>query len=92
MPLQFEDESPQTTIKILGKNCQVPEGESVLRGLQRLGAIRAYTEFCWNGDCVNCKIDYLTPKGEKRNGLACRVMSEKGLEVTRIYSVFIKFP
>lgn len=89
----FEDERPLVEIEILGETHAVPGKESLLRGLQTLGAIRAYTEFCWNGDCVNCKVDCVTPKGEKRAGvLSCRVMAERGMRVTRLYSPFLKMP
>jgi hypothetical protein len=93
MPVTIRDENEKVTIRILGVEYEVPRRESLLRGFQTLNAIRAFTEFCWNGDCVNCKVDYLTKKGEKRVGvLSCRVMAEEGLEITRVYSPFIKMP
>lgn len=79
-------------IKILGRDYDVPGDISLLRAFQHLEAIRAYTEFCWNGDCISCKIDYKTPDGkQKREILSCRVPVEAGMEVTKVYSVFLKF-
>jgi NADH dehydrogenase/NADH:ubiquinone oxidoreductase subunit G len=87
----IEDAAGKVKIRVFGREYEVPCDTSVLRAFQHLGKIRAFTEFCWNGDCKNCRIDYLTPRGAPRTGLACSVPVQEKMQVTRIYSVFIKF-
>ncbi len=88
----IEDEAEKVKIRVFGSEYEVPCGTSVLRTFQHLGRIRAFTEFCWNGDCMNCKIDYRTRRDEPRSGLACNIPVQGGMQVTKIHSVFIKFP
>jgi NADH dehydrogenase/NADH:ubiquinone oxidoreductase subunit G len=87
----IEDAAGMVKIRVLGSEYEVPCDTSVLRAFQHLAKIRAFTEFCWNGDCMNCKIDYRTPKGAPRHGLACSVPVQEGMQVTKVYSPFIKF-
>ena len=88
----LEDEFEKLKIRAFGKEYKVPRDTSVLRAFQHLGAVRAFTEFCWNGDCMTCKIDYRTRRGKSRSDLACRIPVEEGMQVTKLYSVFLKFP
>jgi hypothetical protein len=90
-PIIVEDAVQKIKIRICGKDFDVPSDNSILRAFQHLGKIRAFTEFCWNGDCMNCKVDYRLPNGELRSGLACRIPVQPGMEILKIYSVFIKF-
>ena len=88
----IEEAGKKITIRVFDREYEVPSDTSVLRAFQHLGSIRAFTEFCWNGDCVNCKIDYRTRRGAPHSGLACNIPVQEGMRVTKIYSIFIKFP
>jgi len=53
------------TIKILGEEIKVPEGEDLLRCFQYIAPETIpYGDFCWNGDCGNCEATL------ERDGLA----------------------
>lgn len=80
----FVPYSKLVTIRILGKNVEVPENNSVLRCLQFLDMERvSEANLCWNGDCVNCRV--WIKNGEKEKPLmSCRSTVEEGMEIVRL--------
>src|SRR5216110_1062237 len=52
------------TIKILGKEFQVPAGNMLLRAMQYLSPEDvAMGRFCWNEECQYCRVSFKTPEG-----------------------------
>jgi predicted molibdopterin-dependent oxidoreductase YjgC len=76
------------TIEVLGRQVQVPENNSLLRGFQYLSMRTiSYGDFCWNGECTNCQVwCHLEGQTEAddRPALSCRTPVVDGLVVTRI--------
>ncbi|KXJ99379.1 MAG: ferredoxin [Acidobacteria bacterium OLB17] len=71
-------------IEILGRRCEVPENNSLLRCFQYL-AMDAVSEadLCWNGDCLNCQV--WIKNGEKEKGvISCRTTVAAGMEIVRL--------
>jgi predicted molibdopterin-dependent oxidoreductase YjgC len=80
----FEPFNQLVKIKLLGAEREVPENNSILRGLQYLDmdAI-SYGDFCWNGECINCQV--WIKNGEKEKAvIACRTNVEDGMEIVRL--------
>lgn len=80
----FEPYDRLIKITICGTEREVPENNSILRGLQFLDmeAI-SYGDFCWNGECINCQV--WIRNGEKEKAvIACRTIVEEGMEITRL--------
>jgi hypothetical protein len=80
----FEPYKRLVKIKLLGVEREVPENNSILRGLQFLDmdAI-SYGDFCWNGECINCQV--WIKNGEKEKAvIACRTNVEEGMEIVRL--------
>ncbi|MBX3244883.1 MAG: (2Fe-2S)-binding protein [Acidobacteria bacterium] len=67
-----------------GRECRVPENNSVLRCLQyvAMDAI-SEAELCWNGDCLNCKVWIAEQKNDKA-AIACRHMVSDGMKITKL--------
>lgn len=80
----FEPYERLVTIKLCGVSQEVPENNSILRGLQFLDmeAI-SYGEFCWNGECLNCQVWIKTGDKEKAV-MACRTDVYEGMEIVRL--------
>lgn len=76
------------TIKVLGKDVQVPEKNRLLRCFQYLSLQTiSYGDFCWNGDCTNCQIWYHLPGQTQHNdkpALACRIEVIEKMIVTTL--------
>ena len=73
-------------IEVLGRRVEVPERNRLLRCFQFLSIETiSYGDFCWNGDCGNCRVWY-REEGEaaERTALACRFDPRPGLVVTRL--------
>ena len=70
-------------IKILGKDFQVPENNSLLRCFQYLAQDGiSYGRFCWNEDCQYCRVNYDTGEGTPvRKAISCKLMVEEGMRV-----------
>ncbi|MEJ7849282.1 MAG: 2Fe-2S iron-sulfur cluster-binding protein [Pyrinomonadaceae bacterium] len=80
----FEPYERLIEIEILGKSCNVPENNSILRGLQflEMEAI-SYGDFCWNGECLNCQV--WVKSGDKEKAvIACRTDVLKGMQIIRM--------
>ena len=83
-PEIFEPYERLIKISVLGVEREVPENNSILRGLQFLDmeAI-SYGDFCWNGECLNCQVWITTGEREKAV-MACRTNVEEGMEIIRL--------
>ena len=80
----FEPYERLVNIKLLGIDREVPENNSILRGLQYLDmdAI-SYGDFCWNGECINCQV-WIKNGDKEKAVIACRTNAEDGMEIIRI--------
>ena len=80
----FEPYERLVTINLLGVEREVPENNSILRGLQFLDmdAI-SYGDFCWNGDCINCQV-WIKLGDKEKAVIACRTNVEDGMEIVRM--------
>ncbi len=68
-------------IRVLGRDASVPENNLLLRCFQYLEpAAVPYGDFCWNGDCLNCRIS-LRRDGQTQDALACQTVVREGDEV-----------
>ncbi len=73
-------------IRVLSKNCRVPENNSVLRCLQYLSPETIpYGRFCWNQECQTCRIRYRLPgETETSQALSCKVVVVPGMEIAEL--------
>src|ERR1700736_5079173 len=71
------------TIKILGKEFQVPAGNMLLRAMQYLAPENvAMGRFCWNEECQYCRVSYkATPDRAPRQAVSCKLIVEPGMEI-----------
>jgi NADH dehydrogenase/NADH:ubiquinone oxidoreductase subunit G len=80
----FEPFEQLIEIEILGKIRAVPENNSLLRCLQFLSMETvSYGEFCWNGDCANCRI-WLENTETEKPILACRTKVQTGMKIVKM--------
>jgi hypothetical protein len=71
-------------IEILGKKCEVPENNSLLRCFQFLSPDTvSYSDLCWNGTCMDCQVLLRTGNKEKAV-LACRTDVKEGMEIVTV--------
>ncbi len=71
-------------IRLLGRDVEVPEGETLLRCFQYL-ALETVSAgpFCWNGECGHSLLRYRVPgKAGEERALACRTRVVPGMEIT----------
>ncbi len=80
----FEPFEKLVIIEILGKNRKVPENNNLLRCFQYLN-LEAVScgDFCWNGDCANCRI-WLADTEQEKPVLACRTKVKNGMKIVRM--------
>ena len=80
----FEPYDRLVTIDLCGSAREVPENNSILRGLQYLDMESvSYGDYCWNGECLNCQV--WIRSGEKEKAvIACRTNVEDGMEIVRM--------
>ncbi len=80
----FEPYERLIEIEILGGKYCVPENNSILRGFQFLNMETiSEGEFCWNGECINCRV--WIRNGEKEKAVtACRTNVFEGMEIVRL--------
>src|SRR5581483_7289995 len=73
-------------ITIAGKEFQVPENNTLLRGFQFLATEAvSYGRFCWNEECQYCRASYDTGEGTPvRKALSCKLMVEDGMRVVEM--------
>lgn len=83
-PDLFEPFDRLIEVSVNGTPVQVPENNTILRCLQYVSmATVSYGEFCWNGDCMHCRVR--TQLGDRsKEGLACIVKAEEGMEIRTI--------
>jgi NADH dehydrogenase/NADH:ubiquinone oxidoreductase subunit G len=80
----FEPFKQLVEIEILGKIRAVPENNSLLRCFQFLSLETvSYGEFCWNGDCANCRI-WLENTETEKPILACRTKVQAGMKIVKM--------
>ena len=80
----FEPYDRLVKIKLLGIEREVPENNSILRGLQFLDMESiSYGDFCWNGECLNCQV-WITTGDREKAVMACRTNVEEGMEIIRM--------
>ncbi len=80
----FEPYERLVEIRILGVPKLVPENNSILRCLQYLWMDQiSYSDLCWNGDCMNCRV-WLDQNGKEKAVLACRTTVTEHLEIVRL--------
>ncbi|MBK6722366.1 MAG: hypothetical protein IPO41_14510 [Acidobacteria bacterium] len=84
LPDIFQPYEKLIEIEVLGEKQMVPENNTILRCFQFLSMESiSYGDFCWNGDCLNCKV--WVRDGEKEKALiACRAMVSPDLEIVRV--------
>lgn len=80
----FEAYERLVKITICGEVREVPENNSILRGLQYLDmeAI-SYGDFCWNGECINCQV-WIKNGDKEKSVIACRTNVEEGMEIVKL--------
>ena len=80
----FRPFSKLITIRLLGREVQVPENNPLLRCLQYLAPEGiSYGRFCWNEDCQYCRVTCDMGEGSKpRAALACKLIMEEGMRVS----------
>lgn len=78
----FEPYEKLIEIEVLGRRMMVPENNSILRGLQfvEMESV-SYGDFCWNGECLNCRVAVKDQSGKERTVIACRTNAEPGMTV-----------
>ncbi|HEX6125750.1 MAG TPA: 2Fe-2S iron-sulfur cluster-binding protein [Pyrinomonadaceae bacterium] len=83
-PEIFEPYERLIRIKVLDTEREVPEKNSILRGLQYLDmdAI-SYGDFCWNGECLNCQV-WIRNGDKEQAVIACRTNVTEGMEIVRL--------
>ena len=80
----FEPYERLVTITICGQQHEVPENNSILRGLQYLDMESiSYGDFCWNGECINCQV-WIKYGDKEKAVIACRTNVTDGMEIVRL--------
>ncbi len=80
----FEPYERLVTVHICGKPREVPENNTVLRGLQYLDVEAiSYGDFCWNGECLNCQV-WIRNGDKEKAVMACRTDVVEGMEIVRL--------
>ena len=80
----FEPFERLIEIEILGERRKVPENNTLLRCFQYLSMETvSYGDFCWNGDCANCRV-WLEDTAKEKPVLACRTKIEEKMKIVRM--------
>jgi len=80
----FEPFERLIEIEILGKRREVPENNTLLRCFQFLSMETvSYGDFCWNGECANCRV-WLEDTAQEKPVLACRTKIEEKMKIVRM--------
>lgn len=80
----FEPFEKLVKIEICGEIKEVPENNTVLRCFQYLSMKTiSFGDFCWNGDCLNCRV-WLENEEKEKTVLACRTNVIEGMKITRL--------
>lgn len=80
----YEPYDRLVAIRVMGREAHVPENNVLLRCFQYLEPEEVpYGDFCWNGDCRNCRITLR--RGEaSEEVLACQTVVREGDEVLEL--------
>ena len=71
-------------IDILGRVCEVPENNSLLRCFQFLSPDTvSYSDLCWNGTCMDCQV-WIKNGDKEKAVLACRTDVKEGMKIVRM--------
>ncbi len=80
----FEPFEKLVEIEICGEMTEVPENNSLLRCFQFLSMETiSFGDFCWNGDCLNCKV-WIKNGDKEKAVISCRTKVEEGLQIIRL--------
>ncbi len=80
----FEPYERLVTVHICGKPHEVPENNTILRGMQYLDVEAiSYGDFCWNGECLNCQV-WIRNGDKEKAVMACRTDVVEGMEIVRL--------
>jgi succinate dehydrogenase/fumarate reductase-like Fe-S protein len=80
----FGDYQKLLHLEVMGRQVEVPENNTLLRGLQYLAPQTiSYGRFCWNGTCNNCTVT-VADGGCESKGQACRLDACEGMHVTSV--------
>ena len=73
-------------IKLLGRELEIPENNTLLRCLQYLfPETVSYGKFCWNDECGNSEFHYRLPADtEIHVERACRFVPPEGMEIIEL--------
>jgi len=84
LPDIFQPYEKLIEIDVLGEKQMVPENNTILRCFQFLSMESiSYGDFCWNGDCLNCKV-WVKDGDKEKAVIACRAMAQPGMEIVRV--------
>ena len=80
----FEPFDKLVEIEIFGERREVPENNTLLRCFQFLSMQTvSYGDFCWNGDCANCRV-WLEDAGKEKLVLSCNTKVSEGMKIVRM--------
>jgi NADH dehydrogenase/NADH:ubiquinone oxidoreductase subunit G len=80
----FEPFERLIEIEICGARREVPENNTLLRCFQYLSIDTvSYGDFCWNGDCANCRI-WLEDTAQEKPILSCRMKARERMKIVRV--------
>lgn len=80
----FGDYEKLLHVDVLGREIEMPEHNTLLRGLQfAVPQTISYGRFCWNGSCNNCTVTVRSGECESK-GPACRMDACDGMHVTSV--------
>ena len=83
-PDLFEPFEKLIEITVDGVRCRVPENNTLLRCLQYVSIETiSYGDFCWNGDCLNCRVK-VNVDGREKDSIACLVKIQEGSVITTV--------
>ena len=80
----FEPFERLIEIEIAGEKYEIPENNTLLRGFQFLAMDKiSFGDFCWNGDCANCRV-WLEDSEKEKPLLACRTKAAEKMKIVRL--------
>lgn len=82
----FEPFDRLLRIALRGSSREVPENNTILRGLQYLfGDAVSSGRFCWNNECGNCEVTCRFPgRKDLRKVRGCQAIAEEGMEIVEV--------
>lgn len=80
----FGDFTKLLKLGVMGREIQVPERNTLLRGFQYASPDTiSYGRFCWNGTCKNCTVTIRRGE-EDTKSQACLIDACEGMQVVHI--------